>query len=379
MSPPAATPAGRHVLFVSVSPWNLDNFRRPLIERLLADGVRISLAAPAQPYVWQHSVVFFSLRHLQPTGRNPLADLRALQELLALVRRLRPDLVLSFAAKPNVYAALAAAFHRIAIVPTLTGLGSTFIKNGFTQRLLRLLYRVALRRATRVVFHNADDARLAVAATLVPPEKVSVIRGSGVNPARFAPTPIPPREGALRVLFIGRLLRDKGIAELVRAVGRLRASGEAIHLTVVGDRQTGNPSRLRDEELTELRAFAGVDWCGYQTDVRPYLRACHLYALPSYREGLPMSSLEAMATGRPLLTTDVPGCRETVVPGRNGWLVTARSTAALETALREVLATDVDQLAAYGRYSRRMVLEHFSAERVVAAYAALWTPLLCRP
>ena len=364
------------MLLVANSSWNLFHFRRPLLEGLHRSGARILLAAAgSDPGGWPVPVHYHRIDGLDGGLLTSPGTLRRLRRLL---RRTRPRLVLSFTIKPNLLLGVACRWMRIPQLATLTGLGYAHLSGAWLRWSSLLLYRACLSKAT-VICHNADDARTLQRWRTNGASAPRVIAGSGVDTERFTATPLPPRGSTLQLLFIGRLLHDKGIAELVRAVDKLRHTGASLHLHVVGALYPDNPAALTTEEWDRLRASPAVTWHGRAADVRPYLRACHVFALPSYREGLPMSSLEAMATARPLLTTDVPGCRETVVPGRNGWLVPARSTVALETALRTVLVTDFDQLAAYGRYSRQLVLERFSAERIVAAYAALWTPLLRRP
>ena len=329
------------VLMVASFPDSILAFRGELIDAWLRQGQPVCVVAPG---LGGDSRVAAELRRrgvrvqpiaLQRTGRNPLADLRTGYQLLRLMRRLRPRFLLAYTVKPVIYGLLAGWLagvpHRFALI---TGLGYAFQpgREG-TAGLVRRLYRAALSRAEKVLFQNRDDRELFVTSGILGREGPAVVvDGSGVDVAAYPEEPVPP--GPPRFLMVARLLGDKGVREYAEAARQLHARHPEAEFALAGWLDEGNPDSIARAELDGWVASGAISWLGKLEDVRPALAACSVYVLPSYREGMPRTVLEAMATGRAIITTDVPGCRETVVPGENGFLVEARNAAALADAMR---------------------------------------------
>jgi len=355
---------------------SLVNFRGPLLRAIHQAGHSIVAAAPAGSETVPQALNQLGVRFIPITlaraGLNPLVDVLTLFGLTKLFRRERPNVVLSYTIKPVIYGSLAA---RLAGVPKIyaliTGLGAAFHTSGIKGSCLRFsavcLYRFALRRCTKVFAQNRDIADMFIRERIVTADKISVVPGSGVDTDHFAFSPLP--EGRPVFLYLGRLLRDKGIAELVAATRLLKVSHPEAKVYLVGDIDP-NPASFSAEEVAVWQREGIVEHKGYQADVRPYLRDCTAFVLPSYHEGLPRSVLEAMATGRPVITTDAIGCRETVFDtskadplsgikrGLNGFLVPVRSIEPLAVAMK-ILAHDRDMAVAMGRESRTLVERHF--------------------
>jgi len=305
---------------------------------------------------------------LERAGLDPLADARSILELVRLFREIQPELVFAYTIKPAIYVSIAA---RIAGVERrsvmITGLGFTFTeRRGLRQRAARIvamqLFRLALTNDQTIFFQNPDDRNEFEKLGLLPAgARVEIVRGSGVDLELYAPSPLPP--DPVRFLFVGRLLKNKGIYEYVEAARRTRLRDPSIAFDVVGWIDA-NPESVQQSELDAWVREGVVNYHGAVADVRPYLRAAHALVLPSYREGTPRSVLEAMSVGRAVITTDVPGCRETIVDGESGRLVPAKDAAALVAAIREL--TDdrgkLEQLAA----NARTRAEQFYDDRVVA-------------
>lgn len=365
------------LLLTASFPDSLINFRGPLIAALLERGIEVHVAAPDLP---PHSPVRRALEAmavqvhdipLQRTGLNPVADLRLLWTLTSLVRRIKPDKVLAYTIKPVVYGLLAA---RLAGVPgrfaLITGLGYAFTGEpgaksgrGILRGLVQRLYRMALAGASRVFFQNPDDEALFRRRGLLPTAVPStVVNGSGINVAAFAPAPLP---SAPRFLLIARLLGDKGVREYAEAARCLKREHPGVNCSLVGWIDA-NPDAIREDELDRWVREGGLDYLGRLDDVRPAIADCSVYVLPSYREGTPRTVLEAMAMGRAIITTDAPGCRETVVDGRNGLLVPLKSSQALLAAMRRF----VEEPGLAGRMgveSRRLAEEKYDVNKVNAA------------
>lgn len=324
---------------------SLINFRGELIRSLLGKGVEVHVSAPdfdtdaesgETLSGWGatiHRVV------LQRTGMNPFVDLKSVLAYRRLMKRVRPDVFLGYTAKPIIYgligARLAGVPRRIALV---TGLGYGFqggAGRSLIRSVMRLMYRIALRRATVVIFQNPDDLLSFRDLKLIGPGVTSeVVDGSGVDMTRYSPQPIT--EGSSTFLMIARLVGDKGVREYVGAAETVRRDYPNTRFILVGPTDS-NPDAIPANEIGRWVAEGTIDYRGALKDVRPVLAECSVYVLPSYREGTPRSTLEAMATGRPIITTDAPGCRQTVDDGVNGFLVATRSSEAVAVAMMKFL------------------------------------------
>lgn len=321
---------------------SLLNFRGPLIRALRERGHEVVAFAPEHDVETATELLKLGVRYYPVTfernGLNPLTDLRGTRELSALLRRERPDLVFAYTVKPVVFgsfAARAAGVERI--YSMVTGLGYTFTpedrRTQVLNVLVRGLYGAALRLNRRVIFQNPDDRAVFTRGHLVDEARTRLVNGSGVDLDHYAPAPLPP--GPPTFLLLSRLLRVKGVLEYVQAARQLTAElgpGRA-RFVLVGPLDT-NPSGITRADLDAWQAQGVIEYLGSAQDVRPHLAACHVFVLPSYGEGVPRTTLEALATGRAVVSTDAPGCRETVLEGRNGFLVPTKDPAALAAAMR---------------------------------------------
>lgn len=359
----------------SYSP-SLVNFRGPLIVALRGRGHQVHACAPGllddtstREKLERGGVVCHDVP-LSRTGLSPVKDLRALFSLVGLMRRVRPDVYLGYTIKPVIWGLLAA---RMAGVPKrvalITGLGYAFSgkasgRRGVVQRIARALYAKALRAAHLVFFQNPDDKadfeRFGLLQSTTP---IKIVNGSGVDIDHFAATRFP--EGGTKFLLIARLLGDKGIREYVAAAQRLKAQWPQAEFHLVGGLDP-NPEGISRAEVTGWADAGHIIWHGPLDDVRAAIEQSHVYVLPSYREGTPRTVLEAMAMGRPIVTTDAPGCRETVEDGLNGFLVEPRDVDTLVSAMQRFLA-DPDLVVEMGAASRRIAEEKYDVNKVNAS------------
>lgn len=352
---------------------SLRNFRGPLISAVRARGHSVFAAAPdlledtdtlawlSEQGIESHNVP------LSRAGLSPLGDLASLRKLIQLMREVQPEYFLGYTIKPVIWGLVASW---IAHVPNraalITGLGYAFTgdakgKRALIQRIARALYRFALRRATLIFFQNPDDLsdfeRFGMLPKGVP---VVIVNGSGVDVEAYSPAPLPHEP--LRFLLIARLLGDKGIREYVSAAEKVRAFHPGVEFHLVGGLDP-NPDGISEEEARGWHDAGSIVWHGALSDVRPAIANAHVYVLPSYREGTPRTVLEAMAMGRPVVTTDAPGCRETVANGDNGFLVPVRSVDALVNAMLRFVEHP-HLVAAMGARARQMAEEKYDVLKV---------------
>lgn len=306
---------------------------------------------------------------------NPFAELSVVLRLSRIYRKEQPDLVHHVAVKPVVYGSIAARFARIrSVVNALAGMGWLFSSQSRAARLLQpfisAALRVLLRRGT-VIVQNPDDAALVRSLGLA---NVRLIRGSGVDVQRFVPSPEPA--GVPLVMLVARLLWDKGVGEFVEAARCLRKRGVAARFVLVGAPDPGNPASVPVGVIQAWETESVIEWWGSQVDMPMTLAQAHIACLPSYREGVPKSLIEAAATGLPIVTSDAPGCREIVVNGRSGFLVPPRDVPALVEALQKLL-NDGGLRRRMGLEGRALVLAGFTEAHVVSStlevYRALWS------
>lgn len=309
-------------------------------------------------------------------GLNPLRELRTLLAIWRLYRSERPDIVHHVALKPIIYGSLAAG--NTAVVNAPVGMGFVFSSQAPLARLLRPLIRAVLRRLlnpprSRVVFENPDDLAISTADGSVDPAEAVLIRGAGVDIEAIRPSPEPP--APVRVVLVARMLKDKGVGEFIEAARLLGDRGYGIRFTLVGAPDPQNPSSMTEAELRALDQAGIVEWLGFRRDVPDILAQSHIVALPSYREGLPKTLLEAMAAERAIVTTDVPGCREVVTDEVTGLLVPARDAEALAAAIVR-LAEDQPLRRAIARAGRRKAEAEFRTTAVAAATIAVYRSLV---
>lgn len=360
---------GAKVLVLANSAWNLMNFRGGLINTLLGAGCGVVAVAPEDAWAAQLPVPFRSIP-LRGDGLNPVEEAGVIARLVVLFRSERPDVVLSFTPKANIYGGLAARLTGVRLVPNISGLGTAFIRGGVLKTLVTWLYRLALARCPVVFFQNSDDRDIFLKLGLVRSGQVRMLPGSGVDLERFRPTS-GQREGPVRFLFVGRLLGDKGVRELAAAMRLVREKYPEATLTVLGPKGVANRTAIGDDELNAWMDEGLLHWAGSTNDVGPYLAEADAVVLPSYREGLPRSLLEGAAMGLPLIATDVPGNREIVQDGVNGLLCKVRSAESLADALTRFIALSTEERRQMGEAARRTVEQGFGEERVFSAYLAV--------
>jgi glycosyltransferase involved in cell wall biosynthesis len=373
----------RLLFVINDAPFFLSH-RLPAAEAARAAGLDVHVATPPSPAVERIREFGFPHHPLRLTrsGTHPFRELASIIQLLRLYRRLRPDLVHHATIKPVLYGGFAARAAGVpAVVSTITGLGHLFTGRGLGTRLLgrvaRLLYRRALGHPhSRVIFQNRDDLRTFVDGGLVRGEQVVLIRGSGVDLEAFGVVAEP--KGDPLVILPSRMLWSKGVSEFVEAAGRLQREGVAARFALVGSTDPSNPAAIPEDRLREWDASGVVEWWGFRDDMTEVLASSHVVCMPSYGEGVPKSLIEAAACGRPIVTTDAPGCREIVLDGENGFLVRVGDARAVARAIRQ-LVDDPGLRGRMGRRGRELAEDGFGVEAVSGRTVDVYRELIGRP
>ena len=362
------------ILLFANTDWYLFNFRLSLAEKLKREGWDVVLISP--PGEYGHKLIESGFNWIpfdfSNRSTNPFGEFAVILRLIRLYRRERPDLAHHFTIKCVLYGGIAARFSRgISVVNAVTGLGHIFTDSGLKARLLRpvvgLLYRKALNRNNaRVIFQNEDDRLHFINTKLVDKSLTHLIRGSGVNCDVFSPNQVESVSDnkVVSVLFASRLLREKGIYELLGAAKILKASGLNVEFLIAGDLYPGNPSSLTESELDDIKKLDMVTCLGHVHDMQALLAKTDIVVLPSYREGTPRILIEAAAMEKPIVCTDIAGCVGLVEEGVNGFLVPVKAIDLLAEKLK-ILILDGQLRRNFGRAGREIVLSEFDEKRVL--------------
>ena len=377
--------AGRLLFLLADAPFFISH-RLPIAVAAKAAGFEVHVAVPfaVEPVrrMGECGLIHHDLP-LRRGARSVWGELRLIAAFARLVREVRPAMVHAVSLKPVIYGGLVARLMGVpAAVMAVTGLGYLFLRQGagaaLARALVKRLYRFALAHPhSRAVFQNPDDRDLFVNGGLVAAGRVVMIRGCGVDTRAFAPGAEP--EGTTpTVLFPARVLGDKGANEFVAAARRLRGDGVAARFVMVGRTDPDNPTDVGEPAIRRWEAEGALEWWGFREDMAAVLNGAHVVCMPSYREGLPRVLIEAAACGRPIVTTDVPGCREIVRDGENGLLVPMRDGEATAAAIRRLIESS-DLRHELGARGREIVLAEFSVERFVAETLAVYDQLAPSP
>ncbi len=359
----------KRIVIVANTTWNIFNFRLNIIRKLIAEGNEVIVMAPVDKFITYtetiREVTHIPIRHLHRDSVNPIRDLRLLFELISLYRKHKPDLILHYTVKPNIYGGLAARILNIPSVAVITGLGYSLMHEGWINAITRILYKLTLRSHRQVIFENNDDKLLFETSGLVTSSKSISIKGCGVDTSYFSPNGDGRTSKVITFTFIGRLLYDKGIREFVEAAQQVRKQNDQVRFWLIGEIDKENPSSIRNEDLVKWIRDPNIHYHGATDNIRKFIEQSDCIVLPSYREGMPRVIMEAMAMERPVITTDTAGCRETVDEKINGFLVPVRNSEALAGAMIEFTRMDADARTNMGKSGRQKVQREFD-DRIIA-------------
>ena len=341
------------VVFINTS-WNIFNFRVGLVRALQKSGYEVHAVAPEDAYS-VHLTAMGCVYHpikMNNTGGNPLADLGLIYRIYKIFYKINPQIILNYTIKPNIYGALVANWLGKPSICNVSGLGTVFLTEGKTNTIARYLYRLALKYPSRVFFQNQSDLDLFIDRGLLFAKNYQLIAGSGVDIRRFSPESNNPKKPPFVFLMMARLIEEKGVKEFLAAARILQTQGYDVKCQLLGQPEQNHKRGIPPQEIK----LSVVDYLGETSDVREFISNAHAIVLPSYREGLAKSILEAAAMSKPIIASDVPGCREVVKDQINGLLCKPRNVEDLAEKMRVMLALSEDQLNKMGEAGRKLVV-----------------------
>lgn len=360
----------RHIVITANTAWNLLNYRAQIIRMLLDSGNRVTLLAPeddAKDALIAMGCDFEPIV-MSRRGKSPLAEAGVLRRLHRDLKRLRPDAVLSFTIKNNIYAGIACRHLGIPFIPNVSGRGAVFSENRAVLGTVLTAYRFAFGKAATVFYQNPEDREIFLNHGIGSQEKAALLPGSGVDLTQFPQMILPKNSDAPVFLMIARVLKDKGVAEYVDAARAVRRTYAKAQFVLIGAHEPG-AAYISKEDLNQWRAEGILDYRGTLSDVRSEIAAADIIVLPSYYlEGTPRALLEAAATGRPIITTDTAGCRDVVVDGVNGYLAEPRNAASLAEKMTLILNSNHAKRVEMGHESRKLAQDRFDIRIVVETY-----------
>jgi glycosyltransferase involved in cell wall biosynthesis len=349
--------------------WNIYNFRMNFVRELISQGHEVHTIAPVDDYT-KYLTELGCIHHritMDSRGANPIKDSALVFELFWLYKRVRPDIVLHFTIKPNIYGTLAAAMLKIPVINNVCGLGTVFLKKNIVSAIAVLLYRISFRFANRVFFQNAQDRDLFIGKRLVSEQSADLVPGSGIDLQKFYPTPFK-RNDKFTFLLISRLITDKGILEYIDAVKKLKAEGVDARFQILGAK---DPEHKRGIKLKVIEGWIKsdtVEYLGTTNDVRSFIHQADCIVLPSYREGTPRTLLEAASSSKPIIATDVPGCNDVVVNDFNGLLCNLKDSNDLADKMKTMSSYEDSLLESFGKNGRAKMEGEYSESLVINKY-----------
>ena len=341
----------------------LYNFRRDLIIQLIKDGHEV---VAFTPFIGrENQLAKIGVRLVETTidrrGLNPIKDISLIRLYKRLLKEERPDIVMTYTIKPNVYGGICCQALHIPYAGNITGLGTAFESKGILKTIAILLNRIALKNAKCVFFENASNRKLFIDYGVVKEKQTVLLNGAGVNLDHFSLLPYPEKPFPVRFLFMGRVMREKGINELFAAISRLIAEGFDCKLDVLGLMEESYEHIIRQYEEDGWLYYHGV-----QEDVRPFIKTAHCFVLPSYHEGMANTNLESAASGRPIITSNIPGCKEAVIDGTSGILCEPQNEDDLYEKLKTFINMSMAEKKEMGIQGRKLMESRFDKKEVVS-------------
>ena len=350
------------ILILANNDNGLYKFRKELIQELINKGNYIYISVPngemIQPLI-DIGCVFIDT-DIDRRGINPITDFKLILNYFKIITKTKPDMLLTYTVKPNIYGGIVARFKNISYAINITGLGTAFQNEGFLKKLIVFLYRVSCKKAKVIFFYNEENQNIFINNKISSKEKTCKWNGAGVDLDEYSFAEFPEENSETRFLFIGRVMKEKGVDELLEVAEKIKSQYQNVYFDIVGPEEESYVGKLK-----ELHDNKVINYYGFQKDVKPFIKNAHCFVLPSYHEGMANTLLECGAMGRPLITSDIPGCREAVIDGVNGYLTEVKDSNHLYNNICKFIELSYEDKISMSNSSRRHIESKFSKLEVV--------------
>ena len=350
--------------------WNIYNFRKGLINSLMDKGNQVITIAPKDQYTYK--LMEIGCRHIpvkmDSRGASPIKDFLLILELYWIYKKVKPDVILHYTIKPNIYGTIAASFLGIPVINNVCGLGTIFLKDNIVSRIAIMLYRIAFRFPKKIFFQNEDDKNLFIKRKIVSEQVSDLLPGSGINVNDFSPIKRNIKNNKFTFLLISRLIYDKGILEYIEAIETLKKEGHDVHFQLLGPIDERHKRGIPASTIQEWIEKTQIEYLGTAEDVKSYIERADCIVLPSYREGTPKTLLEAASMAKPIVTTDVPGCNHVVQDGKNGYLCKLKDSNDLALKMKKMLSLEEKSRSKMGIFGREYIKQKFDEKIVIDKY-----------
>lgn len=354
----------KKVVMIGNNSGGMYDFRHELIAKLLENDCDITVLTPFDTQLDELEALKVQLIEtpINRRGINPIEDLKLFRLYRKILKKQQPDLVITYTIKPNVYGGFACRLMKIPYATNITGLGTAFQKEGLLKSLVTVMYKVGLKKAKTVFFENIENQQIFIDNNIIKKGQACLLNGAGVNLEHYQVTEYPTETDTTRFLFIGRVMREKGIDELFEAMRRLRQDGVNCSLDILGSYEEDYEAIIKQYEIE-----GWLHYHGYQEDVRPFIANCHCFVLPSWHEGMANTNLECAASGRPVITSNIHGCLEAVEDGVSGYLCERQNAYVLYDSMKRFTDLSFEQRQAMGLAGRKRMEDVFDKKKVVEA------------
>ena len=359
------------LVFVGNTAWGMFNFRKPVLQHFVKEKNEVIVICPKDE-IFQSQLKSIGCKcytvSIEAKGNNPIKDMKTMWQIRHILKKERPDCCFFYTIKPNIYGSMAAASLNIPYIPITTGLGYVFLVDNLVSKIAKILYKIAFRKAKQVWFLNQDDVDAFKKEKLIDENKISILKGEGIDVNRFE---VHYQNKEISFLLVARMLWDKGVGEFVEAARTLKFKYPEVKFKLLGFLGVDNPSAISKAQMDEWINEGVIDYLGTTKDVRPFLYDASCIVLPSYREGISFSLMEGAASGKPLVTTDAVGCKEIVDNGKTGYLCKIKDSQDLAKQMEKIILMPEEERKQMGLRGRDKMQNEFGIDIVISKYVEI--------